>query len=221
MTVSTENFIKAIYKQSKIIGGDTRLSTVAGLLDITNAAATDMARKLARKKLIYYTKYKPVTLTDSGYKLAVNVIRKHRLWESFLYKTLNLSLHEIHREAEHLEHLTSDFLADKIENFLGYPATDPHGDPIPASNGEIVPDESKTLLSEAAEGYRYEISRLFSSDKDFFDFCISNHLTVGSKIRVEKQYASGKMTEINITQNKILLNEDFSKMIYVKQIGRL
>jgi len=84
MTVSIENFIKAIYRQSRLPGRDTRLSTIAGLLDITNAAATDMARKLAKKNLVNYTKYKPLSLTENGLSMALNVIRKHRLWESFL-----------------------------------------------------------------------------------------------------------------------------------------
>ncbi|RPJ73603.1 MAG: metal-dependent transcriptional regulator, partial [Alphaproteobacteria bacterium] len=164
-----------------------------------------------------YTKYKPLELTETGFELALSVIRKHRLWESFLYKTLNLSLHEIHREAEHLEHLTSDFLTDKIEKYLGNPATDPHGDPIPAFNGEIKTDTSQILLSEANAGYMYEISRLFSSEKDFFDFCSSNHIVIGSNIWIEKQYDSNRMTEIIINQNKILLNEDFTNIIYVTQ----
>ena len=216
MNVSIENFIKSIYQQSKLSGGDTRLSTIAGKLNITNAATTDMARKLSSKKLVNYTKYKPLTLTEAGFELALGVIRKHRLWESFLYKTLNLSLHEIHREAEHLEHLTSDFLADKIEKYLGNPTTDPHGDPIPDLNGKIETDTSQILLSEADEGYMYEISRLYSSEKDFFDFCTSNHIVIGSNVWVEKQYGSNRMTEVKINQNKILMNEDFSKIIFVK-----
>jgi DtxR family Mn-dependent transcriptional regulator len=218
MTISTENFVKAIYRQSKISGADTRLSALAELLKISNAAVTDMARKLAVKKLIIYTKYKPLTLTAAGNELALTVIRKHRLWESFLYQTLNLSLHEIHREAEQLEHLTSDFLADKIENFLGKPTIDPHGDPIPTYNGKIEVDNSQLMLSEAKAGYLYEISRLFSSEKDFFDFCAANTITMGSTLWVEKQYDVKKMTEIKINQNTILLNKDFTNIIYVKQI---
>jgi len=217
MTIPVENFIKAIYNQSLHIDADTRLSTIAGLLNITNAAATDMARKLAVKELVNYTKYKPLTLTPSGHKLALSVIRKHRLWETFLQKTLNLTLHEIHREAEQLEHLTSDFLAYKIEQYLGSPTVDPHGDPIPSENGAIESDDSQVLLSVAKPGGSYQITRLFSSEKDFFDFCSTNNLTIGSTIWVEKQYDSKKMTEIIINQNKILLNDDFTNVIYVKQ----
>ncbi|MDD4747757.1 MAG: metal-dependent transcriptional regulator [Salinivirgaceae bacterium] len=216
MTISIDNFVKTIYKQSKLSEADTRISTVAGILNITNSAVTDMARKLALKNMVNYTKYKPLTLTESGNQLALKVIRKHRLWESFLYKTLNLSLHEIHREAEHLEHLTSDFLANEIDKYLGNPSTDPHGDPIPTINGEIEKDVSQILLSEVNAGYTYEISRLSSSDKEFFNFCYSNNISIGAPIWVEKQYGHQKMTEIRIENNKILLNQDFTKFIYVK-----
>ena len=219
MTISIENFVKAVYKQSNLSGADTKLSTIAGMLNISNAAATDMARKLSGRQLVNYTKYKPLSLTATGNELALNVIRKHRLWESFLHQTLNLSLHEIHREAEALEHLTSDFLADKIDNFLGNPATDPHGDPIPENNGTEKTDESQQLLSEVNAGNSYEVCRLYSSEKDFFDFCSSNHIAIGASIWVEKQYESNKMTEIKIDQNKLLLNEMFTGVIYVKQMN--
>lgn len=217
MTVSIENFVKAIYKQGMLLNGDTKLGTIAGKLNISNAAATDMARNLARKKLVNYTKYKPLTLTQSGNKLALKVVRKHRLWESFLHKTLNLSLHEIHREAEQLEHMSSDFLTDRIEQYLGRPAIDPHGDPIPAENGNIVRDDSQLLLSEAKAGNHYIVSRLSGSERDFFDFCAASQIELGSKIWVEKQYASNKMTEIKIKKNKILLNDVFTNIIFVNQ----
>ena len=84
MTISVENFVKVIYKQSLLSEADTRLSTIAGILNISNAAATDMARKLAARELVNYTKYKPLTLAEKGMELALNVLRKHRLWESFL-----------------------------------------------------------------------------------------------------------------------------------------
>jgi DtxR family transcriptional regulator, Mn-dependent transcriptional regulator len=220
MTVSVENFVKAIYTQSNISGGITKLSTIAGILNISKAAATDMARKTSLKNLVNYTKYKPLSLTSEGNKLALNVIRKHRLWESFLYKTLDLSLHEIHREAEVLEHLTSDFLTDKIDDFLGNPSVDPHGDPIPTVDGKEKNDESQFQLSEAKEENAYEICRLYGSEKEFFDFCTSNHINIGSKIYVKKQYESNEMTEIKINENILLLNEVFTNVIYVKQLKK-
>lgn len=218
MTVSVENYVKTVYKQSMLLNADTKLGTIAGLLNISNAAATDMAQKLAAKNLVSYTKYKPLSLTSSGHQLALKVLRKHRLWESFLHKTLDLSLHEIHREAEHLEHFTSDFLADKMEQYLGSPVVDPHGDPIPADNGMIAENEAHLLLSQAEAGHVYEITRLSSSDKDFFDFCAANQISVDSKIELVKQYDSSRMTELKINRDRILLNETYANVIFVKMI---
>ena len=220
MTISVDDFVKAIYKQSVITKADTKLSTISELLNISNAATTDMARKLAQKGLVNYIKYKPLTLTNEGKKLALNVLRKHRLWEVFLYQTLGLSLYEIHQEAENLEHFTSDFLADKIEEYLGNPETTPQGAPIPSYNGQIHVDSSQILLSEAKAGAMYEISRLSGSEKDFLDFCKSGGITIGAKINVERQYRSGKMTEITINKNKILLHEDIANIIYVRQLSK-
>ncbi len=216
MSASTENFLKKIYVQTQVPGADTRLGTLAKMLNISNAAATDMARKLAKKNLVNYVKYKQLSLTDEGRILALKVIRKHRLWETFLYKTLNLSLHEIHQEAEMLEHLTSDFLAEKINDYLGKPTIDPHGDPIPTYNGNINFDNTQLLLKDAVEGHSYKICRLFSSDKDILDFCTENKLTKGSTLSVIKRYPSKNMIGIKMGDNKILLNQEFTGSIYVK-----
>lgn len=178
MSASTENFIKAIYLQNQREGNDVRPGTLAKMLNITNAALTDMARNLASKNLIVYTKYKPLSLTPSGQLLAMNVLRKHRLWETFLHQTLQLSLLEIHQQAEMLEHFTSDFLAEKIDLFLGYPTTDPHGDPIPTADGQARNDDTSITLSNAEVGKEYTIVRLFSSDPDFFDFCAADRKSV-------------------------------------------
>ncbi len=219
MTVSVDDFIKTIYKQSILAKADTKLSTISGLLNISNAATTDMARRLARKGLVIYIKYKPLSLTTAGNKLALNVLRKHRLWEAFLYQTLSLSLYEVHREAENLEHFTSDYLAGKIEEYLGNPETTPHGAPIPSFNGNVHTDSSQILLSEAGAGNIYEVSRLSGSGKDFFDLCKSGGIIIGARIWVEKQYRLKKMTEIKINKNKIFLNEDIANAIYVKKLN--
>lgn len=213
---SVENFIKTIYNFEHRDGTDTKSGSIARELGITNAAATDMARKLAGKKLIDYEKYKELKLTDSGEKLAMSVIRKHRLWETFLHQVLGLSLHEIHREAEMLEHATSDFLMDKICQYLGDPAHDPHGDPIPDKNGELNITGEGIPLSLAVEGHNYEICRLNGSDKEFFDFCHIRKLYIGSHIQLKKQYLQNKMTEIEIDETVILLNGDLARFIFVK-----
>ncbi|MCG8474152.1 MAG: metal-dependent transcriptional regulator [Cytophagales bacterium] len=215
MSVATENFLKAIYHSKHRHLGDTKPGTIAKRLDISNAAATDMARKLAKKELIVYEKYKELVLTEKGERMALKVLRKHRLWEAFLFKLFDISLHEIHREAELLEHETSDFMADKIDEYLGHPLFDPHGDPIPDANGVIKTKDTSTVLSEAEEGKEYRISRLISMDKEFFDFCSENGLHNRAKVFIKKQYASTGMTQIVIDGQTLLLHKEFTKIIYV------
>ena len=217
MSIAIENFVKAIYKNDKNDSNDTKPGNIAKKLGISNAAATDMAKKLAVKKLLHYKKYQPLQLTKEGEKMALNVVRKHRLWEAFLYKTFDMSLHDIHREAELLEHETSDFLANKISDYLGNPKFDPHGDPIPNANGEITTTDTSMALSETQEGKSYVISRLMSDDKEFFDFCASNGIKYGNTISVNKQLTKNRMTQISINNNSILLNVDFTNIIYVNK----
>ncbi|MCF8366003.1 MAG: metal-dependent transcriptional regulator [Bacteroidales bacterium] len=219
ISIATENFIKVIYKFEQGEVSDTKPGSIAKELGISSAAATDMARKLALKKLIDYKKYKQLKLTVDGEKLALSIVRKHRLWETFLHNILGLSMHEIHREAELLEHSTSNFLANKISQYLGNPTTDPHGDPIPDEHGEIHPDTLSVALSLAEPGCDYEIVRLSGSDKEFFDFCQSNHLSVGNNLVVKKQYSTNCMTEIEIDEVKLLLNQNLATTIYVKKLN--
>ncbi|TDY13687.1 metal-dependent transcriptional regulator [Meridianimaribacter flavus] len=217
MSVAIENFVKAIYNNNIQDHHDTKPGNIAKKLGISNAAATDMAKKLASKDLLKYEKYQALQLTEAGTKMALNVVRKHRLWEAFLFKLFDMSLHEIHREAELLEHETSDFLANKISAYLGNPKFDPHGDPIPNENGEITTEDHSISLSNAEEGKSYIISRLMSDDKEFFDFCALNGLKYGNAIVVTKQFSKNKMTQITINTNTILLNEDFTNIIYVNE----
>jgi DtxR family Mn-dependent transcriptional regulator len=217
MSIAIENFVKAIYNNDKHDIKDTKPGNIAKKLGISNAAATDMAKKLATKDLLNYEKYQKLQLTEKGTKMALNVVRKHRLWEAFLYKMFDMSLHDIHREAELLEHQTSNLLADKISAYLGHPKFDPHGDPIPNADGEITTEDTSISLSEATEGKTYMISRLMSDDKEFFDFCAQNEIKYRNTLTVSKQFISNKMTQISIGSNTIVLNEDFTKIIYVDE----
>jgi DtxR family Mn-dependent transcriptional regulator len=216
MSVAKENFIKTIYQLEQQSDPNTRPGNVARALGISSAAATDMARKLAERDLIHYRKYQQLKLTEDGRRMAVNVLRKHRLWETFLHKTFDLSLHEIHREAELLEHQTSDFLAEKIDAFLGNPRFDPHGDPIPDMNGEVIKPLDEELLAGALPQKEYVVSRLSSSEEEFFTFCKTYGIAVGSTISLLNQYPKNGMSEININDSKLLLNREIASTIYVK-----
>ena len=215
MSVAIENFVKAIYKNDRHDGNDTKPGNIAKKLGISNAAATDMAKKLAKKDLLHYEKYRALQLTEKGTKMALNVVRKHRLWEAFLFKTFDMSLHEIHREAESLEHETSNFLADKISAYLGHPKFDPHGDPIPNVNGEITTIDDSISLAETQDNKTYTIVRLMSDDKEFFDFCAQNGIKYGNQLKVVKQFQKNGMTQIAIAGNTLVLNKVFTTIIYV------
>ncbi len=216
MSVAVENFVKAIYKSDTHDSQDTKPGNIAKKLGISNAAATDMAKKLADRKLLNYEKYKALQLTEKGTLMALSIVRKHRLWEAFLFKMFDMSLHDIHREAELLEHQTSDLLAEKMSEYLGNPKFDPHGDPIPNAKGEITTEDNSIPLAEASEGKNYIISRLMSDDKEFFDFCSHNGIKYRNVINVTKQFKNNKMTQITIDGNTLVLNEDFTKIIYVE-----
>ena len=215
VSIATENFIKTIYQFHRLKGQDTRPGSIAAALEISSAAATDMARKLARKNLIEYEKYKALRLTPAGEKMALGIIRKHRLWETFLFEVFGMGMHEIHREAELLEHLTSDFLAERISDFLGHPTTDPHGDPIPDQKGKISELPGTVLLSQAQAKSKYRISRLSGSDKSFFDFCQTRGLTPGAEILVKLQLHSPRMTEIELADTVLLLHAGIAQTLHV------
>ncbi|HJZ39973.1 MAG TPA: metal-dependent transcriptional regulator [Bacteroidales bacterium] len=218
MSASIENFVKVVYQFEQNRALDTRPGTIAKALGITSAAATDMSRKLSGRNLLHYEKYHKLRLTEDGKMMALHVIRKHRLWEAFLFEIFNLNLHEIHREAELLEHQTSDFLTDKISAFLGYPEFDPHGEPIPDAKGSIMLPAGQRILSTAEKGQSWQITGLLSSDKEFFEFCNNNDIKLGTLLVIENQYEKIRMTEIRTHNKRLLLNNEFANLIYVQQI---
>src|SRR5580693_6558937 len=145
-TFTEENYLKAIYHLS-LQSESVSTNQIAASLNTKAASVTDMLKKLADKELINYTKYQGVTLTPQGEKIAVSIIRKHRLWEYFLVEKLNFKWDEVHDVAEELEHISSKELADRLDQFMGYPKYDPHGDPIPDSNGKLKTHELKPVSS--------------------------------------------------------------------------
>src|ERR1700739_4969638 len=133
-TLAEENYLKSIYHLAS--GNDAVTTTqLAAFLKTKASSVTDMLKKLADKELINYTPYQGVTLTPAGEKIAVNIIRKHRLWEYFLVEKLDFKWDQVHEMAEEMEHISSTELIDRLRNFMGYPKYDPHGDPIPDCTG--------------------------------------------------------------------------------------
>lgn len=182
LTTSEENYLKAIYNLERVLG---KVSTnlIAEKLETKASSVTDMVKKLSKKKLVDYEKYQGVKLTDKGRKSALRVIRKHRLWETFLVNKLEFSWDEVHEIAEQLEHVNSDKLVDRLDDFLGHPKVDPHGDPIPDKKGEIKSVNQHSLIA-ASVNEPVKFVGVSDSSDEFLRYLNNREIAIGDKIRI-------------------------------------
>jgi DtxR family Mn-dependent transcriptional regulator len=180
-----ENYLKAIYHLST--GNSSVVSTnqIAEMTNTKAASVTDMLKKLAEKKLINYIKYQGVTLTETGKKAAVNIVRKHRLWEVFLVEKLGFKWDEVHDIAEELEHINSETLINRLDDFLGNPAADPHGDPIPDRSGTIY-QKKLVKISDMLQNQSGVISGVSEHSSVFLKLLEKMGLTLGTKIMISE-----------------------------------
>ncbi|WP_306551705.1 metal-dependent transcriptional regulator [Daejeonella sp.] len=180
-----ENYLKAIYHLST---GNNSVVSTNQITEITNtkaASVTDMLKKLAEKKLINYIKYQGVTLTEAGKNAAVNIVRKHRLWEVFLVEKLGFKWDEVHDIAEELEHINSESLINRLDDFLGNPVADPHGDPIPDRSGTIH-QKKLVRISDMHQDQNGTISGVSEHSSVFLKLLEKMGLTLGTKIRISE-----------------------------------
>ncbi len=217
-SVSIENFIKAIYQLTVNSSKRVKTSELSNKLEISNAAISEMAKKLASKKLIDYEKYNGIILAKEGEKLALKIIRKHRLWETFLHDKLKLAKNEIHLHAEELEHVTSDFLADKLDDYLGKPKRDPHGTPIPDSQGNFYYDDTIITLDNAEKGKKYKIVRLSVTNADFLEFYHDNKIENGTILSVLKFYPNIQMVNIEFENSKLMIHYNIANNIFITNV---
>lgn len=184
---TVENYLKAIYQGCSTLEAPARLLPMGHLsssLGVAPGTATTMVKTLAESGLVEYEPYAGVRLTPSGRKLAALVLRRHRLIELFLVQVMGYSWDEVHEEAEHLEHVVSERLIDRIDEMLGRPEADPHGDPIPDAEGLVKPQEGQTLLTCPTDT-RVTVTRVLDQDKAFLQFIERHHLKPGESIEVE------------------------------------
>ena len=184
---TVENYLKAIYMAQSAESDGNELVPMGQLahgLGVVPGTATTMVKALAESGLVTYEPYAGVRLTVSGLKLAALVLRRHRLMELFLVQVLGMSWDEVHEEAERLEHAASDRLIDRIDAMLGQPSTDPHGDPIPDSNGAVSARDYPTLLT-CPVGAPVVVTRVTDQDAEFLRFLESSDLKPGQTVRVE------------------------------------
>ena len=217
MSVSVENFVKTIYELRVDDRQKAITSKMAEKLLVSSAAITDMARKLHGQGLVIYEKYKEIALTENGMNMAISVIRKHRLWESFLVEVLSISWDKVHNEAEQLEHETSDFLIGEIEKFLDYPQFNPHGDPIPNA-GLIMPEpEATLLLNECAEPGSYMVARIQHKVDELSSFFARNKIGPNKQINLIGPIGKTYII-IEINNKEIVLTNEIASQIRVRKI---
>jgi DtxR family transcriptional regulator, Mn-dependent transcriptional regulator len=182
ISYSEENYLKIIFHLSNDINGSEVSTNAVAEVSLTKAASvSDMLKKLADKKLVNYQKYQGVTLTELGQEIALKVIRRHRLWEVFLLEKLNFTWDEVHAVAEELEHINSEKLVEKLDEFLGFPRFDPHGDPIPDQSGKF-PATLYHNLSDLEIGKQGILMGVSEHNPSFLKYLAKIGLTLGSRI---------------------------------------
>ncbi len=220
-TISKENYLKTIFNLTSDTEGSVTTSQLAEKLEISNAATSDMAKKLSEQGLIKYIKYKGMELTENGERIAVDVVRRHRLWELFLMEVLDLSWGEVHDEAENLEHHSSDFLIDKIERHLGYPKFDPHGEPIPQKDGVMPQVEDQISLNNGEPGRDYKIVRVYDKSSELIEHFTKLGLLLQTKLKIIDRLEFDKSLVVNVDGRDHSLSSEVAKRIFVSEIENL
>lgn len=216
LSLTEENYLKAIFSLSNY--NDERVSTnaISEEMGTSAASVSDMLKKLLDKGYVKYEKYKGVRLSSKGVKKATNVLRKHRLWETFLVKKLEFNWSEVHDIAEELEHIKSNKLINRLEKFLGYPKFDPHGDPIPSENGKF-PNTNTISLDKVNIGTNGNVMGVSIDDKLFLDYLTKLNIQIGSRVHVLNKNDFDQSLTIKINNKTYQISHDVSKNILIKR----
>ena len=200
-TFSEENYLKIIYNLDKQGLRKITPTAIGEALSNSPASVIDMVKKLGDKKLVNYEKSKGVKLTPSGRAIAISVIRKHRLWEVFLFDKLGYQWDQVHDVAEQLEHIHSADIADRLNKFLGFPKYDPHGDPIPSASGEMV-SVNRIMLEEANVGKTYKVVGVKDTSPEFLQYLKKLEIGIGTKITIIEKISFDHSMIIGIGKNR-------------------
>ena len=213
-TKSEEDYLKCLYHLQQ---GKKNVSTneIANYLSMKPSSVSDMLKKLAEKKCVNYLKYKGSSLTKKGKLIALSVIRKHRLWETFLVSKLGFSWSKVHNIAEQLEHVNSEELIDKLDHFLAYPQIDPHGDPIPQKNGTIA-ELNQKLLSELKHGEEGIITGIKKGTPSLLNFLDHKNIKLGDQIQLISILEFDQSAEVIIHDKDINLSEKICSNLLIE-----
>lgn len=217
MTFSEENYLKTIYHLTTIIDSEVSTNAIAEKTETKASSVTDMLKKLADKGLVNYKKYQGVSLTQNGRLAAKMIVRKHRLWEVFLVEKLDFSWDEVHDIAEQLEHIQSDKLINRLDDFLNNPTEDPHGDPIPDVHGKIIKIE-KQLLSELTENQRGICVGVKDTSSEFLKYLDKQGIALGSEIAILSIEEFDKSLRIKVGTNERTISHKIAGNLFVKLV---
>ena len=214
-TFVEENYLKAILSLSLQEEELVSTNSIAAEMNTSAASVSDMLKKLQEKKLIIYKKYKGVALNKQGKSIAVNILRKHRLWETFLVKKLDFNWDEVHEVAEQLEHIKSEELIDKLDSFLNYPKFDPHGEVIPTKEGTI-PQTDRVLLSEIEENTNGIVLGVTLDETSFLQYLNKLEIEIGTEIQIFDRIDFDKSVNISINNKKQNISNEVAKHLLIK-----
>lgn len=215
MTFSEENYLKAIYHLNVNFDEEISTNAIAEKMDTKASSVTDMLKKLAEKGLVNYIKYQGVSLTNEGKLYAKMIVRKHRLWEVFLVDKLEFSWDEVHDVAEQLEHIKSEKLINKLDDFLGNPKEDPHGDPIPDANGMIIKVDKK-LLSEIEIGQKVICVGVKDTSSEFLQYLDKQKIALGSAIEIISKEDFDASLQLSVDQRELTVSNKIACNLFVK-----
>jgi DtxR family Mn-dependent transcriptional regulator len=214
-TLAEENYLKALVKLTLEKGSElVGTNELAMHLSVKPATVSEMLKKLKDKSLIEYEKYSKIALTKKGKKLGIDVLRKNRLWETFLYEKLEFTWDEVEEVAEHLEHISSPKLIEKLDKFLDFPSFDPHGNPIPNNKGELLVQFKKTL-AEVEVGHSCKMIAIKESSNSFLQYVMNVGLVLNNKINVIRKQEFDLLIDIEVNGNISTVSQKFAENIFV------
>lgn len=215
-SLTIENYVKTIYQISADQQGEAAATgKVAEALGVLPGTVTSMLKTLSEAKLAHYTPYEGVKLTESGRLLAMRVIRRHRLIELFLARTLDLTWDQVHEEAENLEHAVSDWLVDRMDAYLGHPQADPHGDPIPTADGSLRTTAGRSL-AELAAADRFRLARVLDQSPEFLRFLSDSGLKIGTEGTVVANRSEAGVLSFNVGNKPATLSLPVAEKLMVE-----
>ena len=218
-TLTVENYVKAIFQLcADADGSNASTGEIAKRLGVSPGSVTSMLRTLGESGLAQYQAYEGVRLSDAGQRLALRILRRHRLLELFLVRTLGLTWDEVHEEAEHMEHAVSERLVDRIDEYLEFPDRDPHGDPIPKPDGTLAAIHSERLTSCAANT-RFVLDRVLDQSPEFLRYLSDAGLEIGSAARVVENHPSAGALIVSAGASQITLGRDVADKVFVRTTG--